>query len=222
MANLIFTPRGLLSYPNIIDPQVNDTTGYTQFNGQVIVPKEKSIKHIQDALKACMAENLSKLGLKTMPEKLPANLTWPVKNGDDPKFEDKPEYHGCWVIKAGSKQKPGVLRLIGVNADGSPKTEKLEDTSLLYAGCEVIFNVNPYAYCLKDKTGKGMSLGLQAVLITDSTLPAFSGRVSADEAFNRPIDDLPDIADVDGADFTEAAQTAAEGEANDLDDDIPF
>lgn len=110
----------------------------------------------------------------------------PIRDGDVEK-SDKKEFAGMYFVRAGSKNRPGV-----VNRHLVPITDKDE----AYSGCRFVVQVNVFAYDHK-VGGKGVSLGLNNALMFEKG-ERIDGRQEAAEAF---------------AEFAEGAGGDADGES---------
>jgi hypothetical protein len=92
-----------------------------------------------------------------------------LRDGDEEKADEHPEYAGMYFLKAKSDSKPILL--------DEYKDEILDETEL-YSGCWGRANINFFAF---DNNTKGVSAGLNA-LQKKRDDDAFGGRVTLDEA----------------------------------------
>lgn len=144
------TPVGLLSYPYVWEPRLNELSGKTKFNCQILVPKKAGILDslTSEAVKvACdlfgpHINKLSDLGERGCP----------IKDGDlkDPESTAR----GHFVISAdcAASRRPFV-----VDKNGRPITDHEE----IYGGAIGIMWVQPMAYSMK--VGKGVKFVLEGV-----------------------------------------------------------
>jgi hypothetical protein len=113
--------------------------------------------------------------VKKFGDKVPAKFTNPLKDGDkDTDSEGNPcapKYPNNWYFeaKAKSNSKPGVA-LLGDNKELIPVTEE----GKVWSGCKGKLSINLWAWDVKPK--KGVSAGLNNVLVTDTSAPKMSGK----------------------------------------------
>ena len=171
----------LLSFPSLFKARKNemDPDKEPRFEADFIIQDAKTLKQLKAAAQEA-AEG--KWG-----NKIPKGLRSPFKDGDDPKKEDYPEYHGKTYIKAWSESRPGVCTM----EDGTPVD--VIDQNDVYAGCFVRVSVTAFAY---EKSGnKGVSFQLNNVCkvkdgdslgaVRIDAVAEFGGEVDA-EAYGEP------------------------------------
>lgn len=168
----IMTPRARLSYPALFKARAMEAGQDPKFSCSLIFDKAAQATPLFAAMKAQAA-----LAAKIKwPDKLPANLRNPFRDGNE---RDDEAYADAIFINVSSKQQPQV---VGGAID--PRTGKLkiiDDPSEVYAGCYVVAAVRAYAYDAKGN--RGVSFGLQALQkVADGE--ALGGGVRATEIFS--------------------------------------
>jgi hypothetical protein len=177
MAERLYTPKAIISYPNLFVARASnlDDNATPKFSATFVFDKAAQATPEFAALKkALVATAKEKWG-----DKPPANLKNPFLDGPS---HNLPE--GTVFIRCSSLQQPGV-----VNA----KVQKIIDPSEIYPGAIVIATVSCYAW--ERKTGKGVSFGLGNVQKVGDG-PRIDNRSAATDDF-KPIEGADASADVD-------------------------
>lgn len=166
MADRLYTPKCVISYPFVFTSRFNEDSGKHEFSATFIFDKAAQATKEYAALKAAVKPTAeAKWGAK-----LPANLKNPFLTGVAGVPED------CVIIRCKSQQPPGVV---------DAKVQKIIDPTEIYPGAIVIATVNCFAWENK-KGGKGVSFGLGNIQkIGDG--PRIDNRKTADQDF-QPVD----------------------------------
>lgn len=156
----VTTPEFRVSFPNVFQAASAFDGQPPTYNIQMLFDKDTDLSKIHEACKQVAREK--------WPDKKPANLRMPIRDGDEKEYE---QYQGKMFANAKSKLKPGIV---------DQNLNEIIDPSDFYAGCYARATVTVYAY---DKAGnKGVALGLQNLQkLRDGQ--AFSGRTSATDDF---------------------------------------
>ncbi len=182
----VITGEVRLSYTHIFEPQSIDG-GDEKYSTALLIPKsdKETLRRIQAAVNAAIEEGKSKWG-----GKVPTNLKKPLRDGDEERPDD-PNYAGHYFLNASSKNKPGIAKPIGKDANGKTKFQDIDDSTEVYSGCYAKVSLNFYAFDAKGN--RGIAAGLNNIVkIQDGEPLAGRTRVQdefADEDFDLDGDD---------------------------------
>jgi len=142
--------------------------GAEKFSVVCLIPKSdtKTIKKIKDAIEEAKRQGVeSKWGGKE-----PKNLWNPLRDGDEEKADEHPEYTGMYFITAKSDRRPVIV---------DKDLEEILDPDEFYSGCWGRASINFYPY---DNTTKGVAAGLNRLqkLKDDTRFGGDSGSVEED------------------------------------------
>lgn len=175
MTTQVVTPKGQFSYPSLFTPKINTLNGNKEYSVDILFPKSTDLKTVHEGINAAIEKKFG--SDKT---KHPKNLRSPIRDGDEK--ENNPEYAGKYYITCkcnAEKNKPQVF-------DRSRK--QLVHESDIAGGDFGHVLLNFYAY---EKSGnKGVSAGLNGVMLVEKTSEPFSGSKSAFEAFESLAEDV--------------------------------
>lgn len=172
----VVTGEARMSYAHLIEPYAFEEGQTPKYSVTVLIPKtdKRSLEKLKAAEKAAI-----ELGKASKWHgKVPANLRSCIKDGDE---MDQPECQGCWVIRASSKTKPGI-----VDADLNP----VMDAAEIYSGCYGRFSLNLYPYSAVGNNG--VSAGLNNVQKTrdGESLGGFTRPEDDFDVYGSDVDDL--------------------------------
>ncbi|AFE86266.1 hypothetical protein PBC1_030 [Bacillus phage PBC1] len=165
----VITGKVRLSYANVFHAKaIND--GEAKYSTAVLIPKtdKVTIKKIQDAMEeAKKAGKDSKWG-----GKIPANAKMPLRDGDE-EFPEDEAYVGHYFLNASNKQKPGIAKPIGKDANGKTKFEEITDETEVYSGCYCKLSLNFYPF--NANGNKGVAVGLNHIVKVQDGEPLGGG-----------------------------------------------
>ncbi|HCR83888.1 MAG TPA: DUF2815 domain-containing protein [Lachnospiraceae bacterium] len=163
MSAKVVTGTVRFSYLNVFRKSALDE----KYSVTLLIPKDdkKTLNAIRKAIDTAKREGIK----EKWKGKEPRDLWNPLRDGDEEKADEHPEYAGMYFLKAKSDSKPILL--------DEYKDEILDETEL-YSGCWGRANINFFAF---DNNTKGVSAGLNA-LQKKRDDDAFGGRVTLDEA----------------------------------------
>lgn len=168
----VLTGEVRLSYANLLQPRTPQGGGDPKYSVTLLIPKTdvKSKADIDSSIRAAVQEGIS----KKWNGKQPPQIHTPIHDGDGAKENGEPfgdECHGCWVISASSKQKPGIV---------DSALQEIINPSDIYSGMYARVTIRFFAY---DSNGKrGIGCGLGNVMKTHDG-DALSGHASAESDF---------------------------------------
>lgn len=193
MSTRIITPKAILSYPQLIEPVVDDN-GVAKYSCALIFPKGSDLTALKKAAVAILVE---KFGVKATKEGI-RDGTFRLPFRDD--WEKKGYPEGSTFFNCKTKQKPGCVSQVP-GKDGKPKRYTDEEiVEEMYAGCFVVASVGPFYY--NRKGNKGVGFGLNNLQKVGDGEP-LGNRVAAEEEFSADpdaaakLEDLEDIVEVD-------------------------
>lgn len=150
MAKKVITGLVRFSYVNIFRSRAFRDGQKEKYSICLLIPKsdKATVKKIQDAISEATADGiLSKWGGKQ-----PKNLHTPLRDGDEERADESPEYEGMYFLNASSNSKPGI-----VDRD----LNEILDPEEVYSGCWGRASIDFYAY---DTNGnRGIAVGLNNI-----------------------------------------------------------
>lgn len=160
-----------LSYVQIFSKRSFTEGTAAKYSLCVLVPKKdtKTLKKIQAAMKSAAEEGIS----TKFNGKKPSNLHMPLRDGDEERADEAPEYKGMYFFNCKSDRKPGIV---------DKDCNEILDPDEVYSGCWGRVSVNFYPYSVNGN--KGVAVGLNNVqkLKDDQRLGGVAA--SAEDDFN--------------------------------------
>lgn len=185
----VITGKVRLSYTHVFEPQSIDG-GDEKYSTAILIPKsdKETLRKIQAAVNAAIEQGKGKWG-----GKVPANLKKPLRDGDEERPDDE-AYAGHYFFNASSKNKPGIAKPIGKDAQGKTKFEEITDSTEVYSGCYAKVSINFYAFDAKGN--RGVAAGLNNIVkVQDGE--ALAGKASVKDEFADEDFDTDDIGEED-------------------------
>lgn len=151
------------SYLNVFRPSTLDD----KYSVVLLIPKEdkKTVDKIRKAIETAKKEGIK----EKWKGKEPRDLWNPLRDGDEEKADEHPEYAGMYFVRAKSDRKPILL--------DEYKDEILDETEM-YSGCWGRANISFFPF---DNNMRGIGVGLNA-LQKKRDDEAFGGTVTMDSA----------------------------------------
>ena len=143
----VVTGKVRFCYVNVFEPTAMNEGDAPKYNICILIPKgdAKTLDKIKKAVDAAKQAGKAKLADKN--GKIPSNIKFPLRDGDDERGDD-PAFEGMYFINANSQRKPSI-----VDKDLNPIMEKEE----FYSGCYGRASINFYAF---NVSSKGIAAGL--------------------------------------------------------------
>ena len=185
MSNKVVTGKVRFSYVNIFRSRAFVEGGNAKYSITLLIPKSDraTVKKILDAIEATVQEGISsKWGGKK-----PKNLKLPLRDGDEERADEAPEYAGMYFVNASSNTKPGII---------DRSLNEILDPEEVYSGCWGRASVNFYAFDSNGNRGVGVGLNNIQKLSDGDRLGAT--RASAEADFDDgfvEVDDEDDFLD---------------------------
>ena len=179
MSTKVVTGKVRFSYVNIFRSRVFQEGQDAKFSICLLIPKsdKATVKKIRDAIEEAVQEGVSdKWGGKR-----PKNLKLPLRDGDEERAEEAPEYEGMFFLNANSNVKPGI-----VDRDRN----EILDPEEVYSGCWGRASINFFAFDSHGNRGIGVGLNNIQKLKDDARLG--SARASAEDDFSDDYEDDED------------------------------
>jgi hypothetical protein len=185
MATKCVTGLVQFSYVNIFRSRAFREGQDAKYSICLLIPKKDKagIAKIRAAIEEAVQEGIaSKWGGKK-----PKNLHLPLRDGDEERADEAPEYAGMLFMNANSNQKPGI-----VDRD----LNEILDPEEVYSGCWGRVSINFFPY---DQVGnRGIGVGLNNVQKLKDGKRLGGARASAEDDFSKAPDiDLGDLDDDD-------------------------
>src|SRR3990167_11546362 len=101
----VMTPKFRVSFAHVFEKGKGYRGGPGKYSVVMIFPKKTDLS---DLKKACRKAVIARFGSKDKGG-WPSDIKWPWKDGDELGKSGRPEYKASIIIKAGSKNRPGVV-----------------------------------------------------------------------------------------------------------------
>lgn len=179
----VITGKVRLSYAHLFTPAAIDDSQDPKYSVCLLIPKsdKDTVRKIKAAIEAAKQAGADKI--KNKAGKIPADIKIPLRDGDEERAEDNPEYAGHYFINASSKQKPGII---------DRYKNEITDSTEVYSGCYARASVNFYAF--NTAGNKGIACGLNNIQkVADGDY--LGGRSRAEDDFDEIEDDEDDLLD---------------------------
>lgn len=187
MATKCVTGLVRFSYVNIFRSRAFRPGQDEKYSICILVPKKDKagVAKIRAAIEEAVQEGIaSKWGGKK-----PKGLRLPLRDGDEERADEAPEYEGMYFFNANSTTKPGI-----VDRD----LNEILDPEELYSGCWGRVSVNFFPY---DQVGnKGIGAGLNNVQLIKEGKRLGGARAKAEDDFGDGFD-ADDFDDEEEEDF---------------------
>lgn len=160
-----------LSYVQIFSKRSFTEGTDAKYSLCVLVPKKdtKTLKKIQAAMKSAAEEGIS----TKFNGKKPSNLHMPLRDGDEERADEAPEYKGMYFFNCKSDRKPGIV---------DKDCNEIMDPDEVYSGCWGRVSVNFYPYSVSGN--KGVAVGLNNVQKLKDDQRLGGAAASAEDDFN--------------------------------------
>ena len=176
MASKVITNKVRFSYVNIFRSRAFREGQDAKFSICLLIPKEDKagLAKIQRAIDEAVQEGISsKWGGKR-----PKNLRIPLRDGDEERADEAPEYEGMYFMNANSTTKPGIV---------DKDLNEILDPDEVYSGCWGRASVNFFAY---DSNGnRGIGCGLNNIQKLKDGERLGAARASAEDDFGDDYED---------------------------------
>lgn len=171
----VVTGKVRLSYASIFEAKsVNG--GDEKYSSSILIPKTDTVTLTK--IKAAV-DALKKQAADANKGKVPPNFKTPLRDGDEERPDDE-AYAGHYFFNASSKNKPGIAKPIGKDANGKTKFAEITDTTEVYSGCYVRVSVNFYLF--NTSGNRGVAAGLNNIVkVQDGEF--LGGRASLNDDF---------------------------------------
>lgn len=176
MSTKVITNKVRFSYVNIFRSRAFQEGQDAKYSICLLIPKEDKagIAKIKKAIDEAVEEGISsKWGGKK-----PKNLRLPLRDGDEERADEAPEYEGMLFMNANSNTKPGIV---------DKDLNEILDPDEVYSGCWGRASVNFFAYDSNGNRGVGCGLNNIQKLKDGDRLGA--AVTSAEEDFNDGYDE---------------------------------
>lgn len=176
MSTKVVTGKVRFSYVNIFKSRAFQADQDAKFSICLLIPKEykATLKKIKAAIDEAIQEGIS----SKWNGKKPANVKLPLRDGDEERADEAPEYEGMMFLNANSTQKPGIV---------DKDLNEILDPDEVYSGCWGRASINFYPFSVNGNKGIGVGLNNVQKLKDGEHLGA--ARASAESDFNDDFED---------------------------------
>lgn len=172
----VITGKVRFSYVNIFRSRSYQEGQDAKYSICLLIPKEG--KATLEKIKAGIDEAVKQGVSEKWGGKKPANLKLPLRDGDEERAAEAPEYEGMYFLNANSANKPGIV---------DKNLNEILDPDELYSGCWGRASISFYPF---SKNGnKGVAVGLNNVQLLEQGERLGAARASAEEDFAEEADD---------------------------------
>lgn len=160
------TGKVRFSYLNVFTPRPGYNGGDPEYSTTLLIPKKDRacVQQIQAAINTAKDEGI----VEKWKGKTPKNLWNPLRDGDEERADEHPEYAGMYFLNCKSKQKPLVI--------DRDKDEILDQTEV-YSGCWGRANISFFPFSTSGNNGVGC--GLNAIQKLRDGEPLSGSRATA-------------------------------------------
>ncbi len=169
----MITSEVIISYPAIFEPKENPG-GAMKYSCSILIDKDdkKGVADFKEAIEKAIERGRGMI--PAWKSKVP-KFRYPALRDGDEELEEGIKsdkiYTNKFFINCSSNEAPGVV---------GPDAKPLMDQDMLYAGCIVRLDVNPFPYSNSGNNGIGWGLN-NVMVIKDG--PRLDGRAVATDAF---------------------------------------
>ena len=176
MSTKVVTGKVRFSYVNIFKSRAFQADQDAKFSICLLIPKEDkaTLKKIKAAIDEAVQEGIS----SKWNGKKPANVKLPLRDGDEERADEAPEYEGMMFLNANSTQKPGIV---------DKDLNEILDPDEVYSGCWGRASINFYPFSVNGNKGIGVGLNNVQKLKDGEHLGA--ARASAESDFDDDFED---------------------------------
>ena len=170
MSTKVITGKVRFSYVNIFKSRAFQSGQDAKYSVCLLIPKDDkaTVNKIRAAIEEAIQEGIAfKWGGKK-----PGNLKLPLRDGDDERADEAPEYEGMFFLNANSTQKPGIV---------DKDLNEILDPDEVYSGSWGRASINFYPFNTNGNKGVGVGLNNIQKLKDDERLGA--ARASAETDF---------------------------------------
>lgn len=147
MSTKVVTNKVRFSYVNIFRSRAFSDGDDAKYSICLLIPKEDKagLAKIKKAIDEAVEEGIrSKWG-----GKMPKNLRLPLRDGDEERADEAPEYEGMMFLNANSNNKPGIV---------DKDLNEILDPDEVYSGCWGRASINFFPYDFNGNRGVGAGL----------------------------------------------------------------
>lgn len=176
MSTKVVTGKVRFSYVNIFKSRAFQADQDAKFSICLLIPKDDkaTLKKIREAIDEAIQEGIS----SKWNGKKPANVKLPLRDGDEERADEAPEYEGMMFLNANSTQKPGIV---------DKDLNEILDPDEVYSGCWGRASINFYPFSVNGNKGIGVGLNNVQKLKDGEHLGA--ARASAESDFDDDFED---------------------------------
>ncbi len=177
------SPKGILSYPHLFEPQIPPGQTDPVYSCTVVFPDGTDLSEMKKVVDQVGVE---KWGQKYAGGVKDGKIRLPFRTDG----EEKGYPEGSTFINIKSKAAPGVVSIYP-GADGKPK--RIDDPAEVYAGCQVRVSLRAFAYDVNGNRGVSFALNNVQKVADGQRLDGRSRAEDEFEADQNATSDLDDL-----------------------------
>ena len=179
MATKVITNKVRFSYVNIFRSRAFREGQDAKYSICLLIPKKDkaTLAKIKKAIDDAIEEGIS----SRWGGKRPKTLHLPLRDGDEERADEAPEYEGMYFLNANSNQKPGIV---------DKDLNEILDPDEVYSGCWGRASINFYAF--NTNGNKGVGVGLNNIQKLKDGERLGGARASAESDFGDDFEDDED------------------------------
>ena len=147
MSTKVVTGLVRFSYVNIFNSRSFQAGQDAKYSICLLIPKKD--KELVKKLKAAIDEAVQEGIASKWGGKKPASLKLPLRDGDEERAAEAPEYERMYFLNANSTRKPGIV---------DKDRNEIIDPEEVYSGCWGRASINFYAFNTNGNRGVGVGL----------------------------------------------------------------
>lgn len=170
MSTKVVTGLVRFSYVNIFNSRSFQAGQDAKYSICLLIPKKD--KELVRKLKAAIDEAVQEGIASKWGGKKPASLKLPLRDGDEERAAETPEYERMYFLNANSTKKPGIV---------DKDLNEILDPEEVYSGCWGRASINFYAF--NTNGNRGVGVGLNNIQKIKDDEPLGGTRASAETDF---------------------------------------
>lgn len=182
MSTKVVTGLVRFSYVNIFNSRSFQAGQDAKYSICLLIPKKD--KELVKKLKAAIDEAVQEGIASKWGGKKPASLKLPLRDGDEERAAEAPEYERTYFLNANSTKKPGIV---------DKDLNEILDPEEVYSGCWGRASINFYAFNTNGNRGVGVGLNNIQKLKDDEPLGGTRASAEADFGDDFEVDEDDDF-----------------------------
>lgn len=182
MSTKVVTGLVRFSYVNIFNSRSFQAGQDAKYSICLLIPKKD--KELVKKLKAAIDEAVQEGIASKWGGKKPASLKLPLRDGDEERAAEAPEYEHMYFLNANSTRKPGIV---------DKDLNEILDPEEVYSGCWGRASINFYAFNTNGNRGVGVGLNNIQKIKDDEALGGVRASAETDFGDDFEVDEDDDF-----------------------------